>query len=142
MACIIFTAPYALEGEYACIVAERADLNFTIAESPLVHPAIRDGNRTIYDQCRVFKNFEQRLSNKVDFGFINGSLQSVRYDSIADEENDDVESCDTFVHFSPYHSVVTTFDTVCDKKINLAWTQFWHLFGVLCGGVVATLLLD
>lgn len=50
--------------------------------------------------------------------------------------------CTDFEHHSIYDSLVTEFDLVCSRTVLIAVTQFWHLFGVLTGGILATLLLN
>ena len=50
--------------------------------------------------------------------------------------------CESFEYHPEYHSVITTFDLVCTKNILVSLTQFFHLFGVLWGGIIATRLLE
>lgn len=140
MACIIFTAPYALDGEYSCYMPRVHNLSGD--EMQFVYPVIgRDAsNQSQYDQCFMYTDYEERVMHHRQG---NSNSSRVEYDDIASLYGSrGVQPCEHFVHNSTFNSLVTTFDTVCDKTINLAWTQFWHLFGVLCGGVVATLLLD
>lgn len=49
--------------------------------------------------------------------------------------------CGDFVHHAEYKSIITDFDLVCSRDILVATTQFFHLFGVLTGGILATNLL-
>ncbi len=49
--------------------------------------------------------------------------------------------CEEFEHHSDYESLVTQFDLVCSRDILVAVTQFFHLFGVLTGGCLATFML-
>lgn len=46
--------------------------------------------------------------------------------------------CTKFEYHSDFQSVIMRFDLVCSRDILIAWTQFWHLFGVLAGGVLAS----
>ncbi|XP_038106502.1 organic cation transporter-like protein [Culex quinquefasciatus] len=50
--------------------------------------------------------------------------------------------CDTFEHHAEYQSIITQFDLVCSRDILVATTQFFHLFGVLLGGIITTKLLE
>ncbi|XP_058836091.1 solute carrier family 22 member 13 [Topomyia yanbarensis] len=50
--------------------------------------------------------------------------------------------CETFEHHSKYNSIITQFDLVCSRDILVAATQFFHLFGVLLGGIITTKLLE
>lgn len=137
MACIIFTAPYAQEGEYACF--PRQSKNFSVNEDwlPSMHPvvAIAGSNRTKYDVCHIYENYQDRLPNST-------TNEEGDHGSIADHYSSKIVACDRFVHTSPFNSLVTQFDLVCGRFINLAWIQFWHLFGVLVGGIVAAFLLE
>ena len=49
--------------------------------------------------------------------------------------------CTEFEHNAKFYSLVMQFDLVCDRDIFVAWTQYWHLFGVLLGGIIATKLM-
>lgn len=49
--------------------------------------------------------------------------------------------CESFEHSTDFVTLVTQFDLVCSKTILIAVTQFFHLFGVLTGGILATKLL-
>lgn len=49
--------------------------------------------------------------------------------------------CTKFVYDSQFYSLRMQFDLVCSRAILIAWTQFWHLFGILVGGVVATKMM-
>lgn len=51
-------------------------------------------------------------------------------------------SCPKIRHESIYDSLVTNFDLVCSRTILIAVTQFFHLCGVLSGGILATKLLE
>jgi hypothetical protein len=46
--------------------------------------------------------------------------------------------CESFEEKPDYVSVITQFDLYCSRDILVAVTQFFHLFGVLCGGIIAT----
>lgn len=50
--------------------------------------------------------------------------------------------CKAFQHAGGFTSLVTQFDLVCSNTILIAVTQFFHLFGVLTGGILATKLLE
>lgn len=58
------------------------------------------------------------------------------------QHNDTEAPCQQFEHSSPFNSLVTEFDLVCSKTILIAVTQFFHLFGVLTGGILANKFLE
>lgn len=51
------------------------------------------------------------------------------------------ESCEKFNYDSQFYSLIMQFNLVCDRDILIAWTQFWHLFGILVGGVLGTKMM-
>lgn len=51
------------------------------------------------------------------------------------------QECKEFSYDSNFRSLIMEFDLVCLRDIFIAWTQYWHLFGVLVGGVVATKMM-
>lgn len=125
MACIIFTAPFAQPGEYFCrrrIASIDPDVWISV-----VHPSIGDTNSSI-DYCHVYANSPNSSS----------SLNIV----FDERNNESVLACTGYEHRSIYDSLVTQFDLVCSRTILIAVTQFWHLFGVLTGGIIATFLLN
>lgn len=125
MACIIFTAPFAQPGEYFCRRRiESIDPDVWIS---VVHPSIGDANSSI-DYCHVYANSPNSSS----------SLNIV----FDERDNESILTCSGYEHRSIYDSLVTQFDLVCSRTILIAVTQFWHLFGVLTGGIVATYLLN
>lgn len=44
--------------------------------------------------------------------------------------------CESFEHKPDYTSIITQFDLYCSRDILVSVTQFFHLFGVLCGGII------
>ncbi|XP_055849422.1 solute carrier family 22 member 13 [Episyrphus balteatus] len=52
-----------------------------------------------------------------------------------------VEECNSFKYTYDFNSLVMQFNLVCLRDIFVAWTQFWHLFGILVGGVIATKMM-
>ncbi|XP_031635395.1 organic cation transporter-like protein [Contarinia nasturtii] len=103
MACIIFTAPFAENGEYHC-----QQENYT-----------RLGEIDRIDFCRVDVN------------------QTVTIPP----QSSHTDQCEKFTHHSIFNSLVTQFDLVCSRRNLIAITQFFHLLGVLCGGILANELL-
>lgn len=49
--------------------------------------------------------------------------------------------CESFDEQPRYTSIITQFDLYCSRDILVATTQFFHLFGVLCGGIIATFMM-
>lgn len=120
MACIIFTAPFAKYGEYNCQPTTESELTMNRSKwIEIAHPTMAN-DPSKYDFCHVYENRTE--SNCC--------------------ENRKIDACDRFQHFSQFESLVTQFDLVCSRTILIAVTQFFHLCGVLCGGIFATKLLN
>lgn len=119
MACLLFTAPFAKYGEYRCkqtpLTVRYAMTNL---DESIVHPMTSNGE---IDVCTVYRNKTHEPST--------GNKQHT-------------EPCNEFEHHSAFDSLVTQFDLVCSRTILIAVTQFFHLCGVLTGGIFATKLLD
>lgn len=121
MACLIFTAPFAKNGEYRCKqtpLTMRYAMTNLDGSTAIIHPMTPNGEM---DVCNVYKNKTHEFTAK--------NMQ-------------DTEPCNEFEHHSAFHSLVTQFDLVCSRTILIAVTQFFHLCGILSGGIFAHLLLD
>lgn len=119
MACIIFTAPTPRYGEFFCRAPTYIDASFP-------------GTNESEPQWSVLSiATDHAVNNKqsleVDFCF---------------QHNDTDALCQQFEHSSPFNSLITEFDLVCSKTILIAVTQFFHLFGVLTGGILANKFLE
>ncbi|EDV48436.1 solute carrier family 22 member 13 [Drosophila erecta] len=60
---------------------------------------------------------------------------------ITDESTGTSSECEQFAYVSSFDSLIMQFNLVCFRDIFVAWTQYWHLFGVLVGGVVGTKMM-
>ncbi|XP_067616056.1 organic cation transporter protein isoform X2 [Eurosta solidaginis] len=49
-----------------------------------------------------------------------------------------LETCTDFNYDDVFYSLRMQFNLVCARHILVTWTQYWHLFGVLVGGVIGT----
>lgn len=142
MACIIYTAPFAQPGEYFCKQTDQ----FVVEKQKNLLNAIHstgDNLQPITDYCNVYQNNEKWITN---WQHLNGTtiLNSSNFDNpFHDASNENIrQPCTEFEHKSIYDSLVTQFDLVCSRTILIAVTQFYHLFGVLTGGILATSLLN
>lgn len=116
MACLLFTAPFAKDGEYQCeqtaLTLRHSMMTNLDDTTDIVHPIPE------IDVCHVYRNESTTAG-----------IQAA-------------EPCTDFTHHSVFYSLVTQFDLVCSRTILIAVTQFFHLCGVLTGGIFATKLLD
>lgn len=149
MSCIIFTAPAPRDGEFFChpspkILNSRTqekfermlDFNKT-AWVRMLHPVqVDDDGFEKIDFCNIFSD-----SHQVSEQYFH-SISRITVDWTTPDRNDsDIVPCDRFYHHTDYVSLVTDYNLVCSKDILISSTQFFHLLGVLCGGLLATYLL-
>lgn len=150
MACIIFTAPAPRDGEVFCHPPETV-LNPNTTDKfhrlltfnkdawlKMLHPETMDEatNEPIIDFCNVFVNANHMAERYFH------TMATIRSEWLHQPNNEtETQPCDRFYHHSDYVSLVTDYNLVCDKTILVATTQFFHLFGVLTGGLLATYLL-
>lgn len=134
MACIIFTAPVPQNGEVFCRRPEYLKLNSS-EWIQLSHP-IKKLNDKDYkvDVCHIYKDVlslynihDDSSDNPLNVTIYNRSRKLAR--------------CEAFEHETNYISVITQFDLVCSREILAGVTQFFHLFGVLWGGIIATYMM-
>lgn len=130
MACVIFTAPFAKNNEFQCQQQVNAfsAANHTEWLNVDDQPSIQSNE---FDSCAVHKIRNVTFSDLQQNDQANFVSKSF-----------DTEQCDVFQHNSPFDSLVTQFDLVCSRTILIAVTQFFHLCGVLTGGILATQLLN
>ncbi|BFF89374.1 solute carrier family 22 member 13 [Drosophila madeirensis] len=60
---------------------------------------------------------------------------------VMDEATGSTTECEQFSYVSSFDSLIMQFNLVCLRDIFVAWTQYWHLFGVLVGGVLGTKMM-
>lgn len=156
MACIIFTAPAPRDGEFFCYPPETVlnantsgkferllDFNKD-AWLQLTHPITidKETNREVVDFCHVYAD-----ADKMAERYFHSMTSFVRYNWFTYTKRNgtsktlEIVPCDRFFHHSDYVSLITDYNLVCSKNILVASTQFFHLFGVLTGGLLATYLL-
>lgn len=163
MACIIFTAPAPRFGEYFCQptiggIANAGTMtnNSLMGTSATIswdhyikqnktdwiqisHPLVEDSyaKEYIVDFCNVYDDSTEHVTK-----YLYLSEQSQPWDELMTKRNaSNIVPCDTFVHDAEYKSIITDYNLVCSRDILVATTQFFHLFGVLSGGILATNLL-
>lgn len=148
MACIIFTAKYAEDGEYHCRpLVDNINIKNHTEWIIMSHPILTDGSTNIenannkkkYDYCNIYSDQEKTIDNY--YHYLNNETNAFNLTNIIQENK---IPCQEFVHHSKYKytSMVPEFDLVCSRKMLIAVSQFFHLFGVLLGGIIATKLLE
>lgn len=151
MACIIFTAPAARHGEFFCKPSPHVVSQLTVNQSVNWEHAVK-ANKT--DWIRISHPFKEETADQelvIDFCNVYTDAEehaksyfhnhSHQHPWVAPNRNSTIIPCETFLHHSEYQSIITDFDLVCSRDILVATTQFFHLFGVLTGGLLAVNLL-
>lgn len=138
MSCILFTAPAPRYGEFYCKPPDSMANN--ISEwIDLSHPPkdqqLQAGKIFSRDFCNVFIDSHDRVNHFVhnknkEFPWIYNNFTHKKV------------PCEKFEYLKDYESLITDFDLVCAREILVATTQFFHLIGVLVGGILATYLLN
>ncbi|XP_055632044.1 organic cation transporter protein isoform X2 [Toxorhynchites rutilus septentrionalis] len=135
MACLIFTAP-APKREFFCKPPVPVPLLNATEWIKISHPVIEEVNDEEFaiDYCNVF---EDAMEHSVQY------FKTTEVKPWIQPKNDSkIIPCEAFEHHAAYNSIITQFDLVCSRDILVATTQFFHLFGVLLGGIITTKLLE
>ncbi|XP_013115754.1 organic cation transporter-like protein isoform X2 [Stomoxys calcitrans] len=140
MACIIFTAPAPRHGEFFCKPPPQIGAKNQTAWIKVSHPIkeeVEDQEFSI-DFCNVYKDAQEHVHH-----YYNYAHQSDEPKAWEEPESlkSDIIPCKEFMHEAEFHSVITQYDLVCSRDILVSVTQFFHLFGVLTGGILANHLL-
>lgn len=136
MACIIYTAPAPRHGEFYCKPPPNVTIKNETHWIKVSHPQMEeeDDHEFNIDFCNVYQDaLEHAHQYFHDDNEKPWTLPT---------RNSNVIPCDQFQHKSDYHSLITQFDLVCSRDILVAVTQFFHLFGVLTGGILGTKLME
>lgn len=103
------------------------------------HPVVqvRPDEEHVLDFCHVYEDLYHHVRD-----FFNTSERATRNFEIPPIDITKRMPCPTgYEHNPQYNSIITQFHLYCSREILIATTQFMHLFGVLCGGIVATNLM-
>jgi hypothetical protein len=139
MSCVIFTAPTPEHGEVFCTPNQKDTSKKWIK---IAYTSKRDelDQEVTIDFCNIYEDAKEHVER-----FLNDSQSTNKVDDIdlfeTPEHNSILVPCRTFEHKKIYHSIITQYDLYCSRDILVAVTQFFHLFGVLCGGIIATNML-
>lgn len=104
----------------------------------MAHPIkeIRPDQEHVLDFCHVYEDFYFHVQD-----FFNTSDHEDRHFDPPPIDLTKTMACEVHEHNPKYVSIITQFNLYCSREILIATTQFFHLFGVLCGGIVATNLM-
>lgn len=137
MACIIFTAPLPYDGQYFCKRPPEFESLNTSEWINQVHPPKLPTPyaRETHDYCNVYEAGVNFTANEQPFP---GSLAKSGFG-----RSRRTTECTEFEHHNDgVNTLVTQFDLVCSRAVLVPTTQFFHLFGIWLGGMLATKLLE
>ncbi|XP_062555789.1 organic cation transporter-like protein [Armigeres subalbatus] len=132
MACLIYTAPIPKHGEFFCKPPPEINHYNETQWIKVSHPVkeeVHDEEFNI-DYCNVFEDAMEHSLQYYNDPNIKPWIEPAN--------NSRIVPCESFEHHSDYTSIITQFDLVCSRDILVATTQFFHLFGVLLGGILTT----
>ncbi|XP_073822110.1 organic cation transporter protein isoform X2 [Musca autumnalis] len=140
MACIIFTAPAPRHGEFFCKPPPTIGAKNQTAWIKVSHPQkeeVQDHEFAI-DFCNIYKDAQEHAHHYFNYAH---QEDEPRVWEEPESMKSDVIPCKEFQHEAEFHSIITQYDLVCSRDILVSVTQFFHLFGVLTGGILANHLL-
>lgn len=97
----------------------------------------------IFTAPELYPNEEYWCDTSVYSGMGNTSVSADQCSVLVayGEGNFAMRQCQQFNYAHSFRSLIMEFDLVCLCDIFVAWSQYWHLFGMFVGGVVATRLM-
>jgi hypothetical protein len=137
MSCVIFTAPTPEHGEVFCQPSDQSKKWVKIAYTAKADALDQEVS---IDFCNLYEDAKNHAEKFLNESHSINKIGDIDLFEIP-EKNSILVPCKTFEHRKIYNSIITQFDLYCSRDILVAVTQFFHLFGVLCGGIIATNLL-
>lgn len=142
MACIIFTAPAPRYGEFFCSPAPAVlNSNNILDENKtqwikISHPVKKEAKteEVKIDFCNVYEDADEHAEHYF-------KRISQQHPWELPKRNANIVPCEDWLFEADFKSLISDYDLVCSRDILVATTQFFHLFGVLTGGILATNLL-
>ncbi|KAL7045755.1 hypothetical protein ACKWTF_002324 [Chironomus riparius] len=127
MSCIIFTAVTPQENEIFCRPPSINMSHYINDWIKVAHPikGKRTDSELIIDICNVYEDAMKNVT-----------IKNEKFENISKKRR--LVPCAFFEHRPAYTSIITQFDLYCSREVLVAVTQFFHLFGVLCGGIITT----
>lgn len=145
MACLIFTAPTPKHGEIYCSPPNLTS-NITTEDHwiKIAHPLkeVRADQEIIIDFCNVYSDAKEHVEKYLQANqHLNYSINDFELFNITNKGDKKLIPCSSFKEQPKYTSIITQYDLYCSREILVSVTQFCHLFGVLCGGIITNYLL-
>jgi len=136
-----FAAP--LYGEIFCKPPPIHNMSDRVQENwiKIAHPLKpeRTDHEFSIDFCNVYEDAHEHILQFLnDSGSSNDEIDLFHTPT---RNSSKLVPCKYFEHEPTYTSIITQFDLYCSRDILVAVTQFFHLFGVLCGGIVTTFMM-
>lgn len=131
MAIIIFTAPAPNPGEFWCTPPDTLPAEYIDEWISKAHEESVDRrNRTVIDYCSVYVELMER---PLDFFGPNKTEEIT--------SNMTTVECTNVTFNSDFYSLVNDFEMVCGRKLLVALSQCFHIFGFLIGTIASYIML-
>lgn len=105
----------------------------------IAHP-LREKNLDLkfaINYCEVYKDADQQIEN-----FFQNISKNAKITNFRPKDSTKLIPCSSFEHQPViFTSIITQFRLYCSRDILVAVTQFSHLLGVLCGGLLTSYML-
>lgn len=135
LAILLFTAPTPKSGDFWCKPPNNVT-NHTewVLQSHPVRQLYGGGDKEFQiDFCKVYKDAYDDKTVKF-FEFSKNENLSIR-------ESRRIMPCENFHFNSDFHSIIKEYNLVCSRRLLVAVTQSFHIFGLLIGGIAAHFML-
>lgn len=143
MAVILFTAPHPKQVPMKCINQTEREwsdnsevlVNGVLMEYDVLHPEQVDPNDKQFeiDFCDTNSDYSSHTNVAWD--------RKRLFEKKTDESNATVVECSSLTHKPSYFDKETGFDFICSRNFVAAFTQVFHLAGVLVGGLIGMALM-
>lgn len=104
----------------------------------VAHPLKQDMTNRQFstDLCNIYADSQNKILD-----FLNYTTENLVLFHHQRKNASGLVPCEKFEHQPIYTSIITQYELYCSRDILVPTTQFFHLFGVLCGGIVTHYLL-
>lgn len=131
MAVVIFTAPAPNQGEVWCHQPDSLPPQYLAEWKQIAHPIhMSRHHHRVVDHCHVYRDL---LENPMAY------IGPNKTETVG--KNATIIRCEHFAFDPDFHSLVAEFNLVCKRQLLLPLSQCFHILGLLCGGIIAFVLL-
>lgn len=127
MAVVIFAATAPKPGDYWCKPPNLLPEEYRNEWIQKAHPVKLNHGKSVIDYCSVYKDVYDEPFKYFGSNSTNAIPMT----------NETSIKCSKYEFAPDYHSLTADFQMFCGGEMLLPITQMFHIFGLLCGGLVA-----